>query len=55
MLRAGELFQITHDHSVVQALVDEGRLTREEATSHPQRAMLLRCLDGRSTTCRGTA
>jgi protein phosphatase len=47
LLRDGELFQITHDHTLVQSLVDEGRLTPEEAASHPQRAMLLRALDGR--------
>lgn len=50
LLRGGDLFQVTHDHTVVQAMVDEGRLTREEAASHPQRAMLLRALDGRSAT-----
>jgi serine/threonine protein phosphatase PrpC/DNA-binding transcriptional MerR regulator len=50
MLREGDLFQVTHDHTVVQALVDEGRLTKDEAASHPQRAMLLRCLDGRPAT-----
>jgi PPM family protein phosphatase len=46
LLRGGELFQITHDHSVVQSLVDEGRLTPEEAASHPQRAILIRALNG---------
>ena len=50
LLRDAELFQITHDDTVVQAMVDEGRLTREEAASHPQRAMLLRALDGRPAT-----
>jgi protein phosphatase len=35
LLRAGELFQITHDHSVVQALLDAGKITPEEAESHP--------------------
>jgi protein phosphatase len=44
LLRDGELFQITHDHSVVQSLMDEGRLTPEEALSHPQRSILLRAL-----------
>jgi PPM family protein phosphatase len=44
LLRDGELFQITHDHSVVQSLVDQGRLAPEEAVSHPQRAILLRAL-----------
>ncbi|MEU1401899.1 MerR family transcriptional regulator [Streptomyces sp. NPDC005728] len=44
LLRDGELFRITHDHSVVQSLIDEGRLTPEEASSHPQRALLLKAL-----------
>jgi protein phosphatase len=47
LLRAGELLQITRDDTIVQAMVDEGRLTCEEAASHPQRALLLRALDGR--------
>jgi protein phosphatase len=46
LLRGGELFQITHDHTVVQSLIDQGRLTAEEALSHPERALLLRALDG---------
>ncbi|WP_435603771.1 MerR family transcriptional regulator [Streptomyces sp. bgisy130] len=45
VLRDSGLFQITHDHSLVQSLIDEGRLTPEEAASHPQRAQLLRSLD----------
>ncbi|MFE7480734.1 MerR family transcriptional regulator [Streptomyces sp. NPDC057552] len=44
LLRDGELFQITHDHTLVQSMVDEGRLTPEEAASHPQRSLLLRAL-----------
>jgi PPM family protein phosphatase len=46
LLRDGELFQITHDHTVVQSMVDAGTLTVEEAGSHPQRAMLIRALHG---------
>ncbi len=46
LLRAGELFQITHDHTLVQSLVDEGKLSPEEAISHPQRALLLQAIDG---------
>jgi PPM family protein phosphatase len=44
VLRDGELLQITHDHTMVQSMVDEGRLTAAEAASHPQRALLLRAL-----------
>ncbi|MGW7550613.1 MerR family transcriptional regulator [Streptomyces rimosus] len=44
LLRDGALFQITHDHTHVQSLVEEGRLTPEEAESHPQRALLARAL-----------
>ncbi|QFQ96991.1 MerR family transcriptional regulator [Streptomyces phaeolivaceus] len=44
LLRDGELFRITHDHTVVQSLIDEGRLTPEEATAQPQPALLLKAL-----------
>ncbi|MFE0413274.1 MerR family transcriptional regulator [Streptomyces tendae] len=44
LLRDGKLFQITHDHTVVQSMVDEGRITPEEAASHPQRSLLVRAL-----------
>lgn len=44
LLRDGALFRITDDHTVVQSLIDEGRLTPEEATTHPQRMLLLKSL-----------
>ncbi|MGQ4418253.1 MerR family transcriptional regulator [Streptomyces sp. SAS_269] len=44
LLRDGGLFRISHDHSVVQSLIDEGRLSPEEAESHPRRALLLKAL-----------
>ncbi|MFJ5528682.1 MerR family transcriptional regulator [Streptomyces sp. NPDC093261] len=44
LLRDGKLFQITHDHTMVQSMVDEGRLSPEEAASHPQRSLLTRAL-----------
>ncbi|MFE2870921.1 protein phosphatase 2C domain-containing protein [Embleya sp. NPDC059259] len=44
LLRDGELFRITHDHTMVQSMVDEGRLSPEEAASHPQRSLLIRAL-----------
>jgi len=47
MLRDGEFNQITKDDTYVQMLVDEGRISPEEASSHPQRSLLTRALDGR--------
>ncbi|MBI4943865.1 MAG: MerR family transcriptional regulator [Actinobacteria bacterium] len=47
LLRDGGLFRLTRDDSLVQAMVDEGRLTPEEAWSHPQRPMLAKALTGR--------
>lgn len=44
LLRDGSLYQITEDHTLVQSLIDEGRLTPEEALSHPQRSLLIRAL-----------
>jgi PPM family protein phosphatase len=48
LLRQGELYQITHDHTLVQSLVDEGRISADDVFGHPQRSLLLRALDGRS-------
>lgn len=46
-LRDGRLTQISTDHTFVQSLVDEGRITREEARVHPHRSLLLRAILGR--------
>ena len=46
LVRKGELSQITKDDTFVQSLVDEGRITADEATTHPQRSLLLRVLTG---------
>ncbi|MEV3937276.1 protein phosphatase 2C domain-containing protein [Glycomyces sp. NPDC049804] len=43
-LREGGFEQITVDDTYVQMLVDEGRITAEEAERHPQRSLLLRAL-----------
>ncbi|MEV0681970.1 MerR family transcriptional regulator [Actinosynnema sp. NPDC050436] len=48
LLREGELFRITLDHTAVQSLVAEGRLTEEEALGDPRRSLLVRALDGRA-------
>ncbi|WFE37694.1 MerR family transcriptional regulator [Micromonospora sp. WMMD998] len=44
LLRGGELSRLTQDHTYVQTLVDQGRLTPAEAGAHPQRALLARAL-----------
>lgn len=49
LLRAGELFQITHDDTVVQSMVDEGKLLPDEVAAHPQRSILLKALTGEAS------
>jgi protein phosphatase len=46
LARDGKLTQITKDHSFVQSLVDEGRITADEAIGHPQRSLVTRVLTG---------
>ncbi|MBM7416712.1 MULTISPECIES: PP2C family serine/threonine-protein phosphatase [Nocardiaceae] len=46
LLRDDELTQITRDDTFVQSLVDEGRITAEQAHSHPQRSLIMRALTG---------
>ena len=46
LLRDGTFTQITHDHSFVQSLIDDGRITEEEAEGHPQRSLVTRVLTG---------
>jgi PPM family protein phosphatase len=46
LLRDGELSQLTKDHTFVQSLIDEGRITEEESRSHPHRNLILRAVDG---------
>lgn len=44
LLRDGTLRQITLDHSLVEELVRQGRLSEDEARTHPQRNMVTRVL-----------
>jgi serine/threonine protein phosphatase PrpC len=46
LLREGTLSQLTRDHTFVQSLVDEGRITEEESRTHPHRNLILRAVDG---------
>lgn len=44
LIRAGRMSQLTHDHSVVQELIDAGLLTVEAAERHPQANVVTRAL-----------
>jgi protein phosphatase len=46
LYRDGELSQLTHDHTFVQSLIDEGRITPDDARVHPHRNLILKALDG---------
>ncbi len=46
LYRDGVLHQLTHDDTFVQSLIDDGRITQDEAAHHPQRSLLLRALNG---------
>ena len=48
-LRDGRFERITHDHSWVQTLVDDGRITEAEALVHPHRSLILKVLNGQPT------
>ena len=44
LLRDGDLIRLTRDHSLVDELVRRGKLTEEQAESHPQRSVITRAL-----------
>jgi PPM family protein phosphatase len=46
LLRDGSLSQITKDETLIQSLIDEGRLTPEKAANHPRASIVLRALTG---------
>ena len=46
LVRNGRILHRTRDHTVVQQLVDQGRIREEAVTSHPERNRLLQCLGG---------
>ena len=45
LLRDGGLVQLTRDHTFVQALVDDGVITREQARHHPRKNLVLNALE----------
>ena len=46
LLSDGTMRRLTHDHSFVQSLIDDGRLDEEAAMNHPHRSLLLKVLNG---------
>jgi PPM family protein phosphatase len=46
LFRDGEISQLTNDHTFVQTLIDEGRITEQEARVHPHRNLILKAIDG---------
>jgi serine/threonine protein phosphatase PrpC len=50
LMRGGSLERITRDHTLVQSLIDAGRLSDHDAATHPQRNVLTRVLDGAHPT-----
>lgn len=46
LFRGRELSQLTSDHTFVQSLIDEGRISEEDARTHPHRNLILKALDG---------
>lgn len=50
LIRGGEITRITHDHSVVQTLVESGNITAEEARTHPNRNLITRALGTEEVT-----
>ena len=48
LIREGRIAARTRDHSMIQQLVDAGRVREEAVAAHPERNKLLRCLGGQS-------
>jgi serine/threonine protein phosphatase PrpC len=46
LFREGTISRLTSDHTFVQSLIDEGRITEEDARTHPHRNLILKALDG---------
>jgi protein phosphatase len=49
LLHDGHLQRLTHDHTWVQSLVDDGKISENEAAMHPHRSLLLKVLNGQPT------
>lgn len=49
LIRDGEISRLSHDHSFVQELIDQGQITEAEAHTHPNRSWILKVLNGTNT------
>ena len=54
LLRDGELRQITTDHSHVEELVRDGKITEDEAAVHPMRSVITRAIGHRRRSSTST-
>ena len=48
LIRDGKMMQLTKDHTVVQELLDQGRISPDEVEGHPQRSFITKALMGTS-------
>jgi serine/threonine protein phosphatase PrpC len=48
-IKKDKVEQLSHDHTVMQELLDQGRLTPEEVADHPQRSLLTQVLMGEAS------
>jgi protein phosphatase len=46
LFRNDSIRQLTKDHTFVQSLIDEGRITDDDARTHPHRNLILKAIDG---------
>lgn len=46
LIRDGKINQLTKDHTVVQELLDQGRISPDEVDGHPQRSFVTKALMG---------
>ena len=47
-IRGKKIERLSHDHTVVQELLDQGRITPDEVSDHPQRSFLTQALMGKA-------
>ena len=48
LFKKGQLTQLTHDHSLVQSLIDKGEINKQQAKIHPQRNLVSQALGGKN-------